>query len=158
MPSRVLAVLLALLVVAPVVAAARQSTPSSDRKRDDKKDDQVVVSGCLAGTVFTVTDSGEDNPAAPAIGNRYRLTGSKDVMKPLKKLNGRAVEVTGTVKPSTAPGALQTTVGKTTISVGGATSHDPTRPTNPIQDTPVPPELKVKSFRDLDYSCTDKKK
>ncbi len=158
MRTRILAGVLPALVLVAAVAAPQPA--SSSGKRDaGKKDDDVVVTGCLAGSVLTATESGSDEETPQvAAGNEYRLTGPKDIIKQLKKLNGRAVEVTGTVRPSNAPGGFQTRVGKTTIAVGGATNHDPMRPINPIPDPTVPPELKVKSFRDLDYSCAEKKK
>ncbi len=155
----VLRIVLALLI-APAVAAAlaaQQPSSSSDKPAADRKPDEAVVTGCLAGTVLTSTDTGErDASASVAMGERYRLTGPKDIIKQLKKLNGQVVEVTGTIKASSTPGGYQRRVGKTTIVVGGATTHDPSRPTNPIDDPTVPPELKVTSFKDLDYRCAEK--
>jgi hypothetical protein len=87
------------LAAAPVAA---QEPAEQERPRVPDDSIELVVSGCLKGRVLAVSDARQtDVQSGPPVRSRsFRLAGSGDLMKDVKKEDGHFVEVTGIVKRS----------------------------------------------------------
>src|SRR5262245_1945147 len=93
---------------------------SAQEKKVPKDSTRVSIPGCSKGSAFVVTASPEEERITTqiAIGRRFRLTGSKDVLNEIKKREGNMIEVTGIVKNSDLKGPGGITVGGVRITGG----------------------------------------
>jgi len=146
------AVGVAVLVLAAGALAAAQDRPvPSDSAR-------IAVPGCAKGRSFIVASSPEHEPAQGDVapGRRFRLNGSKDVLKDIKKHEGRMIEVTGLIRKAalTGPGGIPVAGGRVRIGAGVPQSPtgDPTR-TLTGYDQAV---LDVEGWRLLSENCSGK--
>jgi hypothetical protein len=135
--TRYAAALLSLVLAA---TAAAQDTKKAETRRE------VVVTGCVEKTWLKVAQT---IPAVGSYSDKYRLRGSKDLIKTLSHdLHGHRVEVTGLLDdPAKVQGdGKSMPVGKKGRVYIGA--KEPT-PNPPVID----PALDVRSFRDLAPTC-----
>jgi hypothetical protein len=148
LPAFIVAVVLA-------VPAFAQEAPKS---KPPGKGDSVYVKGCLDGGVLESTETARwtDERTAPSMATlvTYRLTGSKDLLKQMKKEHdGELMEVTGILK-SNLPGGdapFEKTIGKTKVRIGvGPASPTPGPSQEAARSLPV---LEVKSFEPLHSPC-----
>ena len=129
-------VLIFIVTAAVAVAAAQE-------KHEDPR--VLIVTGCVDSTWLKVVTS----DPIKTYTDKFRLRGSKDVLKVLTKdLNRHKVEVTGVLKdPGKTMGTGKTVdVGKKTkIYVGQRERVDV-----PAIEDPI---LTVQSYRDIDKTC-----
>ena len=126
-----------------VLVSADPGATQSAAKRDDKP--MIAVTGCIDGSWLQVRKT----DATGSYTTRYRLRGSKQLLKELSSIyNRHLVEVTGTVTDAANTlhrGKVVDVGKKTRIHVGA--KDVPSVPNG--QD----PSLDVASFRDLNDSC-----
>ena len=128
----------------PFVAAAQE------RGNEPVKEGRirVAVSGCIKGSTLTETNlrlepGGDGNPA-----RRWRLRGSKELMKKVKAEGNRELEIVGTTKdPDSAMAMGGRRIGKSNIYIGGG-------PLSSARD-PLPelPTIDVESFEPTGETC-----
>ena len=134
-----LSVFIAVLAAAVVAGAGQDEKKTRDTR-------VMVVTGCINRTMLEVRQT--DTYGSHT--DRFRLRGSKDLMKTLTKDNdGHLVEVTGVVKdPDNTQGRGKTIqVGKKTTITTGA--RDVPSPLDIKRD----PILDVESFKSLKDDC-----
>jgi predicted porin len=135
-------------VIALVAAMLPAAGVAQDKVPGDAKP-RVEVTGCVKGSTLTETNlaaSGgaqDENPA-----RRWRLRGSKTLMKQLKEFNGKELTIVGTTNEAKS-GLLigQTKVGKARVYVGsnvGKTTPDP---------LPELPTIDIESFDATGERC-----
>lgn len=119
---------------------------------------RVAIPGCVKGTAFIVTKAPENQPTQGDIapGRRFRLSGNKDVIKDIKKHEGRLLEVTGLIRKNDlkGPGGIGVAGGRVRIGAGMPSSPtgDPSHAVTGY-DQPV---LDVEGWRQLDENCSIK--
>jgi len=130
----------ALCVAAGVAqAAAGQAGKDGKAGNDPARTDGLVVTlrGCVSGSLLKSVQAAPAEGGVPAIGDRYRMVGTKQVRARIKKANKALVDVTGRVKPGPKSVATGTTVGKTRIGIGvtpGVNAVDEQAPYTPTLD------------------------
>ena len=119
---------------------------------------RVAIPGCVKGTAFIVTKAPENQPTQGNIapGRRFRLSGPKDVIKDIKKHEGRLLEVTGLIRKNDlqGPGGIGMAGGR--VRIGAGVPQSPTGdPSHAVTgyDQPV---LDVEGWRQLDENCSIK--
>jgi hypothetical protein len=132
-----------LLVFAFVPALAMAQEPTV---KDDPSRTRVEITGCVKGSTLTETNlriaGDKDDPPA----RKWRLRGPKDVMKQLKDLKGKELEITGTSKEPDPGMTGGKRIGKSNIYIGATP--------NPNRDPlPEQPTLDVESFKPTGESC-----
>jgi hypothetical protein len=139
----------ALLLAAAVATASAQET----EKKVPKDSTRISIPGCSKGSAFVVTASpeAERRSSEIAIGRRFRLTGSKDLLNEIKKREGTIIEVTGLIKKSD--------LREGGVSLGGGRVHiGGVNPQDPIGGAGHAPQssnatLDVEGWRPLGESC-----
>ena len=91
-----------MIVLASLLTLTLATQAESQEKKIPEDSVELTVVGCLKGRAFTtVTQREADVQRGPNVGERtFRLSGKKDVMDEVKKLDRRLVEVIGIVKRS----------------------------------------------------------
>lgn len=123
------------LLFAALIAIGSTAPPQAQETPAVPKDSlALVVTGCLKGRVLAPSDVRQpDVQTGPDVrGRSFRLAAKRDVMKDIKKEDGRVVKVTGLVRKSALaePGFK---VGRSRIVIGAPpASTDPTA--NPARD------------------------
>jgi hypothetical protein len=119
---------------------------------------RVAIPGCVKGSAFIVTKAPENQPTQGNIapGRRFRLSGNKDVIKDIKKHEGRLLEVTGLIRKNDlqGPGGIGMAGGR--VRIGAGVPQSPTGdPSHAVTgyDQPV---LDVEGWRQLDENCSIK--
>lgn len=128
----------------PIIASAQP--PAAPQKQDPSKV-SVEVTGCVRGSTLTETNLrvGGANDGNPA--RRWRLRGSKALMKQIKEHAGREMEIVGTTKSAESMVTAGRRIGKTNIYIGG----DPNRTArDPLPDLPT---IEVESFEPTGEQC-----
>jgi hypothetical protein len=133
-----------------VLCAQERPVPSDSAR--------VAIPGCVKGSAFIVTKAPENQPTQGDIapGRRFRLSGPKDVVKDIKKHEGRLIEVTGLIRKNDlkGPGGIGVAGGRVRIGAGvpqsptGDPSHSLTAYNQPVLD--------VEGWRQLDENCSVK--
>jgi glucose/arabinose dehydrogenase len=121
-----------------------QPQPTDNKPTTEKN--TIVVRGCVNGSMLTHAEAREYVSTVP---NTMRLTGSRSVRGMLKEMEGRRVEVVGTLKGgrgSQETGALVKDTGKTKIYVGGTERRTAEER---MMQTPPLPTLDIKSVKDI---------
>lgn len=122
----------------------------------DPESARVTIAGCLKGRSLVVIHPTEIDPVSTRVapGRVFRVTGSKDLMKEVKKRNKSAVEVTGLIRKNalTPPQGMSVAGGR--IRIGAAPmNQDPTR-VDPHRDPLANVDLlDVESIRPINESC-----
>ena len=135
----------ALCVAAGVAqAGASQAGDGQARKdgqagKDPARTDGLVVTlrGCVSGSLLKSVQAAPAAGGVPAIGDRYRMVGTKQVRARIKNANKALVDVTGRVKPGPQAVVAGTTMGKTRIGIGvtpGVNAVDQQAPYTPTLD------------------------
>ena len=135
----------ALCVAAGVAqAGASQAGDGQARKdgqagKDPARTDGLVVTlrGCVSGSLLKSVQAAPAAGGVPAIGDRYRMVGTKQVRARIKSANKALVDVTGRVKPGPQAVVAGTTMGKTRIGIGvtpGVNAVDQQAPYTPTLD------------------------
>jgi hypothetical protein len=140
-----------LLGLAAAPAAAQEGEQERPRVPEDSI--ELVVTGCLKGRVLAVSDVRQtDVQSGPIVRSRsFRLAGSGDLMKDVKKEDGHFVEVTGIVKRSSLDDK-GVRIGKR-IAIGGGSpvsGRGPTAVPSPAADVAV---MDITSLRHRSTSC-----
>ena len=136
---------MALCVAAGVAqAGASQAGDGQARKdgqagKDPARTDGLVVTlrGCVSGSLLKSVQAAPAAGGVPAIGDRYRMVGTKQVRARIKNANKALVDVTGRVKPGPQAVVAGTTMGKTRIGIGvtpGVNAVDQQAPYTPTLD------------------------
>ena len=134
--------------VVGIVCAQERPVPSDSAR--------VAIPGCVKGTAFIVTKSPEHEPTQADIapGRRFRLSGPKDVIKDIKKHEGRLIEVTGLIRKNAlkGPGGIGLAGGRVRIGAGAPVSAtgDSSRTLQGYEQ----PVLDVEGWRQLDENCS----
>jgi hypothetical protein len=103
-----------ILVASGTVAVAQEREVPKDSTR-------VIVPGCAKGRTFIVAAREGHDPTSGdlAPGRRFRLSGSKDVLKEIEKREGMMVQITGLVRKAELAGPGGVTTGGGRVRVGG---------------------------------------
>ena len=133
--TQILGVLSSVLIVLAVgarVSSDAQQHPETGRAPD--KGDYVNMRGCVNGSLLTSIRLDPGTVAGSLTGsNHYRMVGSKEIRKQLKKLDGKMVDVTGHLRIEDNRVMVKSKKsGKTTFTVGSAQGVQ-----SPLQDNPV---------------------
>jgi hypothetical protein len=149
------------ILTALALFAAAIATPSTQPSQEILKDAtekapkdsvKLIVTGCVEDRVLRAADIEiPDDQEAPVIDRElFRLSGKKDVMAEVKRLEGRQLSITGIVRKIDLqePG-FQVGGGRVVI---GAPTMDPRRP--PLPDTTERPiVLEVRRVAEGAGSC-----
>ncbi|HET7620072.1 MAG TPA: hypothetical protein VFK20_16310 [Vicinamibacterales bacterium] len=129
-------------MIIPLLVAALALAPQAQEGHPKVPKDSLllVVTGCLKGRVLAPAEVRQpDVQTGPEVhGRSFRLAAKGDVMKDIKKQDGRLVRVTGLVRKNALaePGFK---VGNNRVIIGAPSpSMDPTR--NPARD-PIAPTI-----------------
>ena len=127
-------VLIALAASAPV---SSQQHPETGRPPD--KGDYVNMRGCVNGSLLTSIRQDPGTVTGSLTGsNHYRMVGSKEIRKQLKKLDGKMVDVTGHLRIEDNRVMVKSKKsGKTTFTVGSAQGVQPPFEDNPVADVTI---------------------
>jgi hypothetical protein len=119
---------------------------------------RVAIPGCVKGTAFIVTKAPENQPTQGNIapGRRFRLSGPKDVLKDIKKHEGRLIEVTGLIRKNDlkGPGGIGVAGGR--VRIGAGVPQSPTGDPSHALTGYDQPVLDVEGWRQLDENCSVK--
>ena len=119
---------------------------------------RVAIPGCVKGTAFIVTKAPENQPTQGNIapGRRFRLSGPKDVIKDIKKHEGRLIEVTGLIRKNDlkGPGGIGVAGGR--VRIGAGVPQSPTGDPSHALTSYDQPVLDVEGWRQLDENCSVK--
>jgi hypothetical protein len=119
---------------------------------------RVAIPGCVKGTAFIVTKAPENQPTQGDIapGRRFRLSGPKDVIKDIKKHEGRLIEVTGLIRKNDlkGPGGIGVAGGR--VRIGAGVPQSPTGDPSHALTSYDQPVLDVEGWRQLDENCSVK--
>jgi hypothetical protein len=146
----VCAVFLTGAISKPTVFGQERAKPKVPKKGDD-----IVVKGCLDGTLLTSTETSLASEETPGLLTpiTYQLKGDRTLVKQLRdEHEGRVVEITGTLK-STLPidnAGRGVKIGKTRIFVGSGSMPGDRLEPGRYEALPV---LEVASFRGLAVIC-----
>ena len=142
----------------PILALVTSSALLSAQEREVPKDSaRITVPGCVTNRTFIVAAREGHDPTSGdlAPGRRFRLSGSKDLLKDIEKREGMMVQVTGLVRKAelAGPGGITTGGGRVRIGggapqaqVGGGPSRTPTGVTTDAV-------LDVEAWEGLAESC-----
>jgi hypothetical protein len=137
---RIAAALVALLL--PLAGTAQ--TP----EKQEPGRTRVEVTGCVKGSTLLETNLRISPGADESPARRWRLRGAKDLMKQLKKVSGRELEITGTTKdPDSGLAMGGRRLGKTNIYVGAGPMSSAREP------LPDLPTIDVESFEETGEKC-----
>ena len=146
---------LTVVLAAGLGSASLHAVQDTDTKRPPlKRGDEIVVEGCLNGTMLEASEVGSVHDGALLhAGLNFQLKGKKDVLKKLTAgHDGQLVEITGVLKSNLDTGAKRgTRIGKTRIVIG-VRSTTPDRSMMPASEEMLP-VLEVKSFEGQSVSC-----
>src|SRR5262245_11899193 len=132
--------LLSSLVVALAVGSPLHShAQHPETGSNPNKGDFVNMRGCVHGSLLTSIRLDPGTVTGALTGsNRYRMVGSKDIRKQLKKLDGKMVDVTGHIRVEDNRVMVKSKkMGKTTVSVGSAQGSESPLDDNPIADATI---------------------
>ena len=119
---------------------------------------RVAIPGCVKGTAFIVAKAPENQPTQGNIapGRRFRLSGNKDVIKDIKKHEGRLIEVTGLIRKNDlqGPGGIGVAGGR--VRIGAGVPQSPTGDPSHALTGYDQPVLDVEGWRQLDENCSVK--
>jgi hypothetical protein len=91
-------VLVAGLVSAAGAGAAGQQTAQQE-KPVPSDSIRITIPGCSRGTAFTVMESPEhESRASLPPGRRFRLSGSRTIMREIRDAEGQMIEITGLIR------------------------------------------------------------
>jgi hypothetical protein len=136
--------------VTGILCAQERPVPSDSAR--------VAIPGCVKGTAFIVTKAPENQPTQGNIapGRRFRLSGPKDVLKDIKKHEGRLIEVTGLIRKNDlkGPGGIGVAGGR--VRIGAGVPQSPTGDPSHALTGYDQPVLDVEGWRQLDENCSVK--
>src|SRR6185369_7078772 len=119
---------------------------------------RVAIPGCVKGTAFIVMKAPENQPTQGNIapGRRFRLSGPKDVLKDIKKHEGRLIELTGLIRKNDlkGPGGIGVAGGR--VRIGAGVPQSPTGDPSHALTGYDQPVLDVEGWRQLDENCSVK--
>ena len=122
----------------PVLALVASGALLAAQEREVPKDSaRITVPGCAKNRTFIVAAREGHDPTSGELapGRRFRLSGSKDLLKDIEKREGMMVQITGLVRKAelAGPGGITTGGGRIRIGggapqaqVGGGPSRTPT--------------------------------
>jgi hypothetical protein len=132
-----------LMLAAGPASAQNEQTPAKQTI------DSVSVRGCVAGNLLKSTAADIQDPTGRLTSSRYRLKSKGDVKRQLKELNGRYVEVRGSM-PNVPNDVVRTTkLGGTTVSIGARPANDPMMRAT----VPETPAIDVESIVEIEREC-----
>jgi len=126
-----------LIALAASATVSSQQHPETGRAPD--KGDYVNMRGCVNGSMLTSIRLDPGTVAGSLTGsNHYRMVGSKEIRKQLKKLDGKMVDVTGHLRVEDNRVMVKSKKsGKTTFTVGSAQGVQSPFEDNPVADTTI---------------------
>ena len=127
------------------------------QEREVPKDStRITIPGCADGRTFVVAAREGHEPTSGDLkpGRRFRLSGSKDVLKEIEKREGMMVQVTGLVRKAelAGPGGITTGGGRVRIG-GGAPQAQSGDPSRTLMSGTMDAVLDVEGFDRLPDSC-----
>jgi hypothetical protein len=145
--------LLALFLAAALPVSAAQEQP--EPKKIPKDSVEVLATGCLKGRAFTAIPPREaETQRGPDVSGRtFRVAGKKDLMREVKAMDGKLVQITGIVRiAALADNQPGRRIGNTRVVIGSPGGSDPlARPTQgPIVNVTV---MDLTSIRFVDSVC-----
>ena len=140
---RIAAALLAATL--PVAAAAQSGKPDAPGR------ERVEVTGCVKGSTLTETNLHMPEPSVPAENpaRRWRIRGSKALMRQLKEQSGKELRIVGTTKDPRSGLVLGSKrIGRSNIYIGGNVDRGAGRDPLPEQ-----PTIDVETFEATGAAC-----
>jgi hypothetical protein len=142
----------AIILLAGAVLAAQE------QEREVPKDSQrITVPGCAKGRTFIVAarEGHEPTSGELAPGRRFRLSGSKDILKEIEKREGMMVQVTGLVRKAdlAGPGGISTGGGRVRIGGGAPQAQVGVGPSATLSGVKTDAVLDVEGWDRLPESC-----
>jgi hypothetical protein len=129
------------IAACPLVAVGQERSGESDPNRM-----RVLVTGCAKGS--TLTESNLAPGASETTARRWRLRGSKQLMKQLKAEGGKEVEIAGTTKdPESGLAMGGKRIGKSNVYIGAGPMSSAR---DPLPDLPT---IDVESFKPTGETC-----
>ncbi len=145
-------VIAAALVLAGGLAAAQEREVPKDSER-------ISIPGCARGRSFIVMPRDEIEPVRSDVhtGRRFRLSGPKELLQAIKKVEANYVEVTGLVRKSQLHQSQGIPIAGGRVRIGGGpVNRDPTQ-SDPRRDPRYNEVvIDVESWRPLPESCPAK--
>lgn len=149
---------LTVLLLSLAVAAPATAQKPTDEKPDKApvKGDEIVVRGCISGSMLQSFDTRRTDDAGKLTGAiTYRLIGPRQVLRTLRNDHDKHLEnVTGILKsdlPDDARGERGKRIGNTRVFIGiGAPGQRGNSPGDAMSHMPV---LEVISFEHVAGSC-----
>lgn len=146
---------LAVVLAAGVGSASLSAVQEGDTKHPPlKRGDEIVVEGCLNGTLLEASDVGSVHDGSLlSSGVNFQLKGKKDILKKLTSRHDRQlVEITGVLKSNLDTGATRgTKIGRTRIVIG-VRSRTADRSIMPPSEELLP-VLEVKAYESASINC-----
>ena len=107
--------------VLPALVLASGALLVAQEREVPKDSTRITIPGCAKGRTFVVTAREGHEPTSGDLkpGRRFRLSGSKDVLKEIEKREGMMVEVTGLVRKAELAGPGGITTGGGRVRIGG---------------------------------------
>lgn len=136
-------------IIALPLASAAQENKDKDKGTEDPNRTRVELTGCVKGSTLTETNLRMSPAVREEVSTRrWRLRGSKTLMRQLKEHTGKELEVVGTTKnPQSGMVVGSTRIGKTNIYIGGNTDRNARDP------LPEIPTIDVESFEPTGETC-----
>jgi hypothetical protein len=142
---------LVLLASGALLAAQEREVP--------KDSTRITVPGCAKGRTFIVAarEGHEPTSGELAPGRRFRLSGSKDILKEIEKREGMMVELTGLVRKAelAGPGGISTAGGRVRIGPGAPQSQVGGGP-SVLNGVTTDAVLDVEGWNRLPESCSSR--
>jgi hypothetical protein len=133
----------------------------SAQEREVPKDStRITVPGCADGRTFIVAAREGHDPTSGELapGRRFRLSGSKDILKDIEKREGMMVEITGLVRKAelAGPGGISTGGGRVRVGGGAPQSQVGGGPNRTLTGVTTDAVLDVEGFQRLPEPCPDR--
>jgi hypothetical protein len=129
------------------------------QEREVPKDSsRITIDGCARGRTFIIMarPGHETRSTDLQPGRRFRLSGSKDILKNIETHERMMVQVTGLVRKADleGPGGISTGGGR--VRIGGGQPVSPTGPARNATVTTTDPVLDVEGWMQLPEPCPDR--
>jgi hypothetical protein len=140
----------------PALVLASGALLVAQEREVPKDSTRITIPGCADGRTFVVAAREGHEPTSGDLkpGRRFRLSGSKDVLKEIEKREGMMVQVTGLVRKAELAGPGGITTGGGRVRIGGgppqAQGGDPGRT---LMSGTMDAVLDVEGFDRLPDSC-----
>lgn len=113
--------------LAAALTASVVVLPQAQERKVPEDSARISIAGCARGRTFIVGVAADHEPTNNSVqpGQRFHLSGKKNLMKEIEKHGPRMVEVTGLVRKAdlAGPGGIGLAGGR--VRIGGGPMRDP---------------------------------